>query len=75
MVDLVSHLQLLVQRILDRFGGIGKRKAAELGYEQLPGEAWIEQDVERGLPVIYSNFVGYDDIVVARQYIGPIARP
>ena len=32
--------------ITDHFGGINKAKAKELGYEVLPGEAWIEQDVD-----------------------------
>jgi glutamate dehydrogenase len=32
--------------ITDRFGGIDKAKAKDLGYEILPGEAWIEQDVD-----------------------------
>jgi len=32
--------------ITDRFGGIDKGKAKELGYEILPGDAWIEQDVD-----------------------------
>jgi glutamate dehydrogenase len=32
--------------ITDRYGGIDKNKAKELGYEILPGDAWIEQDVD-----------------------------
>ncbi len=32
--------------ITDRFGGIDKAKAKDLGYEILPGDAWIEQDVD-----------------------------
>jgi glutamate dehydrogenase len=32
--------------ITDRFGGIDKNKAKDLGYEILPGDAWIEQDVD-----------------------------
>ena len=32
--------------ITDRFGGIDKDKAKDLGYEVLPGDAWIEQDVD-----------------------------
>ncbi|MCX6831009.1 MAG: Glu/Leu/Phe/Val dehydrogenase [candidate division Zixibacteria bacterium] len=32
--------------ITDRFGGIDKSKAKDLGYEILPGDAWIEQDVD-----------------------------
>src|SRR5690348_1993131 len=36
--------------ITDHFGGIHKAKAKELGYEVLPGEAWIEQDVDILIP-------------------------
>jgi glutamate dehydrogenase len=32
--------------ITDRFGGIDKNKAKDLGYEILPGDVWIEQDVD-----------------------------
>ena len=41
--------------ITDRFGGINKTKAAGLGYEQLPGEAWIEQDVDILIPAAMEN--------------------
>jgi len=30
--------------ITDPFGGIDKAKARKLGYEVLPGDAWIEQE-------------------------------
>ena len=36
--------------ITDKFGGINKDKAKELGYELLPGDAWIEQDVDILIP-------------------------
>jgi len=41
--------------ITDRFGGIDKVKAKNLGYEILPGEAWIEQDVDILLPCALEN--------------------
>jgi len=41
--------------ITDRFGGIEKDKAADLGYEILPGEAWIEQDVDILIPAALEN--------------------
>jgi glutamate dehydrogenase len=41
--------------ITDRFGGIDKEKAKELGYEILPGDAWIEQDVDILLPCALEN--------------------
>ncbi|HET7293382.1 MAG TPA: Glu/Leu/Phe/Val dehydrogenase [Vicinamibacteria bacterium] len=41
--------------ITDRFGGIDRGKAQELGYEVLPGEAWIEQPVEVLIPSALEN--------------------
>jgi glutamate dehydrogenase len=41
--------------ITDRFGGIEKDKARKLGYEVLPGDAWIEQDVDILIPAALEN--------------------
>ena len=41
--------------ITNHFGGIDKAKAQELGYEILPGESWIEQDVDILLPCAMEN--------------------
>lgn len=43
--------------ITDRFGGIDKSKAKDLGYEVLPGDAWIEQDVDILFPCAIENQV------------------
>ena len=43
--------------ITDRFGGIDKDKAKSLGYEVLPGGAWIEQEVEILIPAALENQV------------------
>ncbi|MBN2445552.1 MAG: Glu/Leu/Phe/Val dehydrogenase [Phycisphaerae bacterium] len=51
-----------LRKITDRFGGINKQKAAELGYERLPGEAWIEQDVDLLLPCALENSVTGDNV-------------
>lgn len=42
-------------KITDSFGRIDKEKASELGYEILPGEAWIEQDVDVLIPAALEN--------------------
>ncbi|MBD3309375.1 glutamate dehydrogenase [candidate division KSB3 bacterium] len=39
-----------LREITDRFGDIDKDKAVERGYEILPGEAWLEQDVDLLIP-------------------------
>jgi glutamate dehydrogenase (NAD(P)+) len=41
--------------ITDRFGEIDREKAVELGYEVLPGEAWLEQDVDILIPAALEN--------------------
>jgi glutamate dehydrogenase len=41
--------------ITDRFGGIDKAKAKTLGYEILPGDAWLEQDVDILIPAAMEN--------------------
>ncbi len=46
--------------ITDRFGGIDKQKATGLGYEILPGDAWIEQDVDILMPSALENQVTAD---------------
>ncbi len=43
--------------ITDKFGGINKEKAKELGYEILPGDEWIEQDVDILIPAALENQV------------------
>jgi glutamate dehydrogenase (NAD(P)+) len=42
-------------RVTDRFGGIDKAAASDLGYEVLPGDAWIEQDVDILIPAALEN--------------------
>jgi len=48
--------------ITDRFGGIDKTKAKELGYEVLPGDAWIEQDVDILIPAAIENQITADSV-------------
>jgi glutamate dehydrogenase len=43
--------------ITDNFGGIDKAKADALGYERLPGEAWIEQEADILVPAALENEV------------------
>lgn len=48
-------------KITDKFGGIDKAKAKELGYEILDGGAWIEQDVDILIPAALENQVRGDN--------------
>ncbi|HRZ73250.1 MAG TPA: Glu/Leu/Phe/Val dehydrogenase, partial [Candidatus Aminicenantes bacterium] len=53
--------------ITDRFGGIDKAKAESLDYERLPGDAWIEQDVDILLPAALENQINGETV----KRIGP----
>ena len=48
--------------ITDRFGGIEKSKARDLAYEVLPGEAWIEQEVDILIPSAIENQITGDNV-------------
>lgn len=48
--------------ITNRFGGIDKTKAKELGYDVLPGEAWIEQEVDILLPCALENQITGENV-------------
>ena len=41
--------------ITDHFGGIDKAKAKKVGYEVLPGAAWLEQEVDILMPSAIEN--------------------
>ena len=56
----INLSQLLA--ITDHFGGINKAKAKELGYQVLPGEAWIEQDVDILIPAAMENQIIGDNV-------------
>jgi glutamate dehydrogenase (NAD(P)+) len=55
------HLTQLLS-ITDHFGGIHKGKAKELGYEVLPGDAWIEQEVDILIPAAMENQITGDNV-------------
>jgi len=44
-----------LQGITDRFGGIDKTKAREKGYEVLPGDEWLNREVDILLPAALEN--------------------
>ncbi|NLH49975.1 MAG: Glu/Leu/Phe/Val dehydrogenase [Myxococcales bacterium] len=51
-----------LQSITDRFGGIDKAKARDLGYEVLGGDAWLEQDVDILMPCAMENQIREDNV-------------
>jgi glutamate dehydrogenase len=48
--------------ITDRFGGIDKSKAKGFGYEILPGDDWIAQDVDILLPSAMENQITGENV-------------
>jgi len=48
--------------ITDRFGGINKSRATELGYELLPGDAWIQQKVDILIPAAIENQITGENV-------------
>ncbi len=48
--------------VTDRFGGIDGVRAAELGYERLDGDAWLEQEVDILIPAALENQINADNV-------------
>jgi glutamate dehydrogenase (NAD(P)+) len=60
--------------ITNRFGEIDRDRAADLGYEVLPGDAWIEQDVEILVPAAMENQINSDNVHKIRPTVKLIAE-
>lgn len=63
-----------LQKITDRFGGINKDKAREIGYEILPGESWIEQDVDILIPAAIEHQITEENVRKISQKVKIIAE-
>ncbi len=48
--------------ITSSLGSIDKTKAQDLGYELLPGDSWIEQDVDILMPAALENQINIDNV-------------
>ena len=60
--------------ITDRFGEIDKARALELGYECLPGDAWLEQDVDILVPAALENQIRPDNVARIHPRVRIIAE-
>jgi glutamate dehydrogenase (NAD(P)+) len=60
--------------ITDRFGGIDKTEAANLGYEQLDGGAWLEQDVDILMPCALENQLTGDNVTKIKNRVKVVAE-
>jgi glutamate dehydrogenase (NAD(P)+) len=63
-----------LRKITDRFGGIDQNKAKELGYQVLPGEQWIEQDVDILIPAALENQINSDNVGTISKKVKLIAE-
>ncbi len=61
-------------KITDKFGGISKEKAKELGYEVLPGGAWLEQDVDILIPAALENQITGENVDSISESVKIIAE-
>jgi len=60
--------------ITDSFGGINRKKAITLGYEDMPGEKWIEQDVEILVPAALENSITINNVASISENVKLIAE-
>jgi len=60
--------------ITNSFGGINKDKAIELGYEVLPADAWLEQDVDILIPAAIENQITIDNVDIISNRVKIIAE-
>jgi len=63
-----------LQKISDPFGGINKTKAKDLGYEVLPGDAWIEEEVDILIPAAIENQITEDNVDKISKRVKVIAE-
>ncbi len=60
--------------VTDRFGGINKKKAQDLGCELLPGEAWIEQEADILIPAALENQITGENVEKIHPQVKIIAE-
>ena len=60
--------------ITDRFGGIDKEKAESLGYQILPGDEWIKQNVDILLPCALEHQITGDNANLISKKVKLIAE-
>jgi glutamate dehydrogenase len=60
--------------ITNPFGEIDKAKAVKLGYECLPGDAWLEQDVDILVPAAFENQITIENVNRISQQVKILAE-
>lgn len=60
--------------ITDKFGGIDKAKAKEIGYEVLPGDKWIEEEVDILMPCALESQITKDTVTKISPKVKVVAE-
>jgi glutamate dehydrogenase (NAD(P)+) len=63
-----------LREITDRFGGIHRERARELGYEVLDGDAWLTQDVDILIPAAIEKQITADNVERIQRRVRVIAE-
>lgn len=63
-----------LKSITNQFGGIDKEKALALGYEALPGEEWLKQEVDILIPAAIENQITLENVTQIHQKVKIIAE-
>jgi glutamate dehydrogenase len=63
-----------LRSVADHFGGIDKNKAKELGYEVLPGDKWLEQEVDILIPAALENQLNGETIGAVSKRVKVVAE-
>ncbi len=63
-----------LRAITNSLGGIDREKAKQAGYEVLPGETWIEQDVDILIPAALENEINAETVTKISSKVKIIAE-
>jgi len=63
-----------LRTVTDRFGGIDKAKARELGYEVASGDAWLAQEADILIPAALENQITADNVRTIHERVRIIAE-
>ncbi len=63
-----------LRSITDHFGGIDRQRAQQMGYEVLPGDAWLGQEVDILLPAALENQITGENVKTISSRVKVIAE-
>jgi glutamate dehydrogenase (NAD(P)+) len=63
-----------LREVTDTFGGIDKAKARDLGYDVLPGEEWLAQEVDILIPCALENQITPENVARVQDRVKIVAE-